>query len=976
MGGVASEVGVCGLVGHTAETMVAELHSATAKDIASRPGKGLVRILEEDKPIDLVLLMVGTNDLGKGNHPQDIADDICALHNACHTRGVPTISISPPTGIEKRGWHRANRDRLADILAVRIGARVGADDGVLAHFDVEELLPRTFSGTKHWEPDEIHFSASGSIHLGKILASWILPAVRDAFCPVRSSSPTPTSSPPAVSARHIVGSIRSSSPAQFSVGLGAGSNASATRPSSSPTGSLSAPSAGNSTSRSQVESLQSPKGSLSAPSAGNTTGRSQAERPQSPKGGQLRRSHSPASSHPALGVASSAGPIISVANTTGRSQVESLQSPKRAAPISSTSPANSPPALGIASSAGPIISVANTTGRSQVESLQSPKRAAPISSTSPANSPPALGIASSAGPIISVANTTGRSQVESLQSPKRPALMRSHSPASSPALGIASTAGPILSVGNTTGRSQVESLQSPKRAALMRSSTPTGSAPAPSAGNTTGRSQVERPQSPKSGQLTISNSPAGNHHVFGTGIGAGPLTNAGSTTGRSPVEPLPSPKSSPLTNAGSTTGRSQVEPMPSPKSSPVLRPCTPAGTHPVSGVGNTVATIRPSSPTPPTPSVGSTIVRSQVEGLQTPKSPGMIRYGTPIGTHPGLGAGTMAGPIRSSTPIGNPPIPSVGNATGRSPVESLLSPKSIEEKRVSVGSTTVRSPVESQLSPKSIEERRMSVGNATGRSPVESLLSPKSIEERRVTPLRVEEASQLAQPPRAPSPPVYMRSTMPSPSPSRRGRLVSPTRIEDRMQTGARCSSLEGRQIARHLRAPSPAVVLRGSLRSPGPSSSARHETIEERMQAVLNASSMELPAAGHATHAPSPSVYLRGLTTESPVIGNKLRPPSPSPRDIRCRLSVNDNPDVEVWSKTSAVWCKGLVRKVDGSNVSVEYALPDGGLSFKRLPFDHPEIKLPPQTTNLTPAKYFGSVVSTRVPLSPTVEIRHAALD
>jgi len=318
---------------------------------------------------------------------------------------------------------------------------------------------------------------------------------------------------------------------------------------------------------------------------------------------------------------------------------------------------------------------------------------------------------------------------------------------------------------------------------------------------------------------------------------------------------------------------------------------------------------------------------------------------------------------------------SVGNTAGRSPVESLLSPKSIEERRSSVGNAG-RSPVESLLSPKSIEERRMSVGNATGRSPVESLLSPKSIEERRVTPLRVEEASQLAQPPRAPSPPVYMRSTMPSPSPSRRGRLVSPTRIEDRMQTGARCSSLEGRQIARHLRAPSPAVVLRGSLRSPGPSSSARHETIEERMQAVLNASSMELPAAGHATHAPSPSVYLRGLTTESPVIGNKLRPPSPSPRDIRCRLSVNDNPDVEVWSKTSAVWCKGLVRKVDGSNVSVEYALPDGGLSFKRLPFDHPEIKLPPQTTNLTPAKYFGSVVSTRVPLSPTVEIRHAALD
>lgn len=197
MAGVACEVGICGLVGHTAKSMVNELGSSSCRDITGSLGKGLSRILDEDAPIDLVLLMAGTNDLGTGGVPQEIADDICKLHSICHVRGVPTISIAPPTVTsEQKRFHRESRDQLADLLAARIGARVGHDDGVLAHFDSEELLPRT-PGSTYWEPDQIHFSVAGSIHLGKLLAAWILPAVVDAFKPVQISaslgSPKPVS---------------------------------------------------------------------------------------------------------------------------------------------------------------------------------------------------------------------------------------------------------------------------------------------------------------------------------------------------------------------------------------------------------------------------------------------------------------------------------------------------------------------------------------------------------------------------------------------------------------------------------------------------------------------------------------------------------------------------------------------------------------------------------------------------------------
>jgi len=223
MGGAACEVGVCGLVGHTARSMINELSSSFCRDITGRPGKGLSRILDEETPIDLVLLMVGTNDLGQGFVPQEIADDICKLHSMCHARGVPTISISPPTVTSmQRRYIRSNRDQLADILAARIGARVGHDDGVLAHFDAEELLPR-MPGTMFWEPDQIHFSAAGSVHLGKLLAAWILPAVVDAFKPVLCSTPPGSPKPFGHrSTRHSTTTLRSTSrtrsPARTSMG--------------------------------------------------------------------------------------------------------------------------------------------------------------------------------------------------------------------------------------------------------------------------------------------------------------------------------------------------------------------------------------------------------------------------------------------------------------------------------------------------------------------------------------------------------------------------------------------------------------------------------------------------------------------------------------------------------------------------------------------------------------------------------------
>lgn len=171
-GGARCEVGICGLNGHTAQDFAVELEEPKLSDPAGNTGKGLTRIIEEDGPIDLVIIMLGTNDLGKGLHPEDIANDAAQLHIACHELGVPTIALAPP--FPDREKTRDLRKQVVDLLPCFLEGR----EGLLAYFDAEELVPR--GPGSFWDPDEIHLSPVGSQLLGLRLSEWLLPVLQAA----------------------------------------------------------------------------------------------------------------------------------------------------------------------------------------------------------------------------------------------------------------------------------------------------------------------------------------------------------------------------------------------------------------------------------------------------------------------------------------------------------------------------------------------------------------------------------------------------------------------------------------------------------------------------------------------------------------------------------------------------------------------------------------------------------------------------
>merc|ERR1712039_552926 len=92
------DVWMCGLCGRTAAELARRADCRGIEDEFDRVGKGIQVILTED-PFDLVLIMVGTNDLGMGYQSGDVIKNIKALHQFCHERGVPTVALSLPPNV-------------------------------------------------------------------------------------------------------------------------------------------------------------------------------------------------------------------------------------------------------------------------------------------------------------------------------------------------------------------------------------------------------------------------------------------------------------------------------------------------------------------------------------------------------------------------------------------------------------------------------------------------------------------------------------------------------------------------------------------------------------------------------------------------------------------------------------------------------------------------------------------------------------
>lgn len=164
--GIRCKVSLQGLSGHTARQMASAIDSSEVKDAKGRSiGRGLGKVIDEDGPFDLCVIMAGTNDLTLLSRSEDIVKDLQRLHGAAHSRGVPTVALAPPSP------QRAAQEELAKLLA----HWVQTAQPVLTYANAEEFAPRSVKG--FWEPDNVHFSPAGSTALGQKLMMHLLPVL-------------------------------------------------------------------------------------------------------------------------------------------------------------------------------------------------------------------------------------------------------------------------------------------------------------------------------------------------------------------------------------------------------------------------------------------------------------------------------------------------------------------------------------------------------------------------------------------------------------------------------------------------------------------------------------------------------------------------------------------------------------------------------------------------------------------------------
>jgi len=162
--GINCNVSVCGHSGSTAKEMVASCEGVLV-DVVGGQGKGLASILQEEGPFDLVLIMSGTNDMGRNFQRQAIVEDVRSLHEMCHALDVPTVVIAPPPAPRQPPAREGERR----CLAKQLHSLYCETEGVVAYVDPADMVPAT--DPKFWETDGLHFSPTGSRLLGQRLAA-------------------------------------------------------------------------------------------------------------------------------------------------------------------------------------------------------------------------------------------------------------------------------------------------------------------------------------------------------------------------------------------------------------------------------------------------------------------------------------------------------------------------------------------------------------------------------------------------------------------------------------------------------------------------------------------------------------------------------------------------------------------------------------------------------------------------------------
>jgi lysophospholipase L1-like esterase len=152
-----------GLPGWTAKKMLNNLDGGRA---------GLRTAIRniQNPPLSLVIILVGTNDMGNKFNEHEITENILKLHQVCYDEGVPrTIAIGiPPSGYQSQD---AGAARLAKSVNSNIEkfCRENPERATFHPFP----FPFELDG-ENWDEDTLHFSQIGYQTLGESLVNVVM----------------------------------------------------------------------------------------------------------------------------------------------------------------------------------------------------------------------------------------------------------------------------------------------------------------------------------------------------------------------------------------------------------------------------------------------------------------------------------------------------------------------------------------------------------------------------------------------------------------------------------------------------------------------------------------------------------------------------------------------------------------------------------------------------------------------------------
>lgn len=116
-------------------------------------------------PIDLVLILAGTNDMAYSTDSQAIFESIRKIHEVAHSKGCPTVALGiPPSGYQ-------SQQKAAQLLAADINTKLEswASSSIGTKF-IPYPVTKFDRDSGMWAPDGLHLSPKGYQTVGESLA--------------------------------------------------------------------------------------------------------------------------------------------------------------------------------------------------------------------------------------------------------------------------------------------------------------------------------------------------------------------------------------------------------------------------------------------------------------------------------------------------------------------------------------------------------------------------------------------------------------------------------------------------------------------------------------------------------------------------------------------------------------------------------------------------------------------------------------